>query len=249
LHSAATAGIRITPEFSQVRLRVDGLAVHRRPRYPQIADIAVVDVAVDGQAQIVISWVRRMPSAVTATLVVAAVATLIIGDAIAAAGAVSPPTSLPRSALGVPPGRAPAVVSTIFVWPLAGPPVVIGEFDPPAEPWLPGHRGVDLAALLDESVYAAGAGTVSFAGRVAGIGVVSITHADGLRTTYEPVAATVHAGDRVAIGTPIGRIDARLPHCAPGSVACLHWGLLRAGVYLDPLTLLGLGEVRLYPSP
>jgi murein DD-endopeptidase MepM/ murein hydrolase activator NlpD len=196
-----------------------------------------------------------MPSAVTATLVVAAVAWLIIGDAIAAVAAASPSTHWPISAagpisaVGAAAARAPAAVSTVFVWPLAGPPVVIGKFDPPAEPWLPGHRGVDLAAALEQSVYAAGAGTVSFAGRVAGIGVVSITHANGLRTTYEPVAATVHAGDRVAIGTAIGRIDARLSHCPPGSVACLHWGLIRAGVYLDPLTLLGLGEVRLYPSP
>jgi murein DD-endopeptidase MepM/ murein hydrolase activator NlpD len=249
LHSAATAGIRITPEFSQVRLRVAGLAIHRRPRYPQIADIAVADVAVDGKAQIVSSWVRRMPSAVTTTLVVAAVASVVVGDAIAAAGAVSPSTYLPISAVGAAPSRAPAVVSTVFVWPMAGPPVVIGKFDPPAEPWLPGHRGVDLAAALEESVYAAGTGTVTFAGRIGGTGVVSITHANGLRTTYEPVAATVHAGERVAIGTPIGRIDARLPHCAPGPAACLHWGLIRGGVYLDPLTLLGLGEVRLYPSP
>jgi murein DD-endopeptidase MepM/ murein hydrolase activator NlpD len=209
----------------------------------------VADVAVDGQAQIVTSWVRRMRSAVTATLIVAAVASVVVGDAVAAVAAVSPSMYLPISAVGAPSARAPAVVSTVFVWPLAGPPVVIGKFDPPAERWLPGHRGVDLAAALEESVYAAGAGTVSFAGRVGGIGVVSITHADGLRTTYEPVTATVHAGDRVAIGTPIGRIDARLPHCAPGSAACLHWGLIRAGVYLDPLTLLGLGEVRLYPSP
>jgi Membrane proteins related to metalloendopeptidases len=126
---------------------------------------------------------------------------------------------------------------------------VVGAFDPPAEPWLPGHRGVDLAATLGQSVYAAGAGTVSFAGRVGGIGVVSITHPDGLRTTYEPVAGSVHTGDRVAMGTPIGTIDARLAHCPPGPAACLHWGLIRGGAYLDPLILLGLGQVRLYPSP
>lgn len=170
---------------------------------------------------------------------------LVVGDPAGAAGAVPPPRAGGGST------RAPSVTpaAQVFVWPLAGAPVVIKAFDPPAEPWLPGHRGVDLAAALGQSVYAAGAGTVSFAGRVAGTGVVSITHPNGLRSTYEPVAASVHAGDRVAIGVPIGTIDARLSHCPSGPSACLHWGLIRGGVYLDPLMLLGIGQVRLYPSP
>jgi len=134
-----------------------------------------------------------------------------------------------------------------FRWPLDGPPRVVVAFDPPAQPWLPGHRGVDLAATPAQLVYAAGPGTVAFAGRVAGVGVVSIDHPDGLRTTYEPVDATVHAGDRVAAGTPIGRIGARIDGCPPDIAACLHWGLRHGDVYLDPLALLGLGRVRLLP--
>lgn len=174
-------------------------------------------------------------------------AAVVIADAATSWGAGSPR----MSQVGASVGRVPASASAtpIFVWPLAGVPVVIGAFDPPAEPWLPGHRGVDLAAAMGQRVYASGTGTISFAGRVGGIGVVSITHPGGLRTTYEPVMASVHAGDAVGIGTPIGTIGARLPHCAPGPAACLHWGLIRAGVYLDPLMLLGHGEVRLYPSP
>jgi murein DD-endopeptidase MepM/ murein hydrolase activator NlpD len=179
-------------------------------------------------------------------VILAAVVSMVIGDGIAAAGAVYPMPQV-RGGLTLAPFVAPA--PRVFVWPLAGTPTVVGAFDPPAEPWLPGHRGVDLAGTLGQRVYAAGAGMVSFAGRVAGIGVVSITHPDGLRTTYEPVTASVHTGDPVAIGTPIGTIDARLLHCAPGPSACLHWGLIRGGVYLDPLMLLGLGQVRLYPSP
>lgn len=221
--------------------------VHIRPRRPQIADVAVAVGAADGHAESVTSWVRPTPGAANAMVTLAAVVSLAIGDGIAAAGAVSPPMTLIHGGLTRPPFVAP--VPLVFVWPLAGAPTVVGAFDPPAEPWLPGHRGVDLAGTLDEPVYAAGAGTVSFAGRVAGIGAVSITHPDGLRTTYEPVTASVHTGDPVAIGTPIGTIDARLPHCAPGPTACLHWGLIRGGVYLDPLMLLGLGQVRLYPSP
>jgi murein DD-endopeptidase MepM/ murein hydrolase activator NlpD len=240
----ASTHIRITPEFSQAEAQGRaGRVIHMRPRHPQTADIAVAVRAVDGQAEIVTSGVRRMPGAANAMVILAAVVSLSIGDAIAAAGA------MPQVGSGV--TRAPlgTLAAPAFVWPLAGEPVVVRAFDPPAEPWLPGHRGVDLAGTLGQRVYAAGTGTVSFSGRVAGIGVVSITHPDGLRTTYEPVTASVHVGNPITIGTPIGTIDGRLPHCAPGPAACLHWGLIRAGMYLDPLMLLGLGQVRLYPSP
>ena len=74
----------------------------------------------------------------------------------------------------------------------------------------PGHRGVDLAARTGEPVLAAAAGTVAFAGSVAGRGVVSIDHG-AVRTTYEPVAAQVSAGQRVAAGQPIGRVAGGRP--------------------------------------
>ncbi|MFI5888823.1 murein hydrolase activator EnvC family protein [Actinoplanes sp. NPDC051513] len=125
------------------------------------------------------------------------------------------------------------------------PPRVVRRFDPPPRPWLAGHRGVDLAAAPSAEVVAAGAGTVVFAGEVAGRGVVSVAHPGGLRTTYEPVTATVAVGDRLALGDPIGRLAAGHPGCA--APACLHWGLRRDDLYLDPLALLGLGRVRLLP--
>jgi murein DD-endopeptidase MepM/ murein hydrolase activator NlpD len=119
------------------------------------------------------------------------------------------------------------------------------RFDPPAERWLAGHRGVDLAASPGAVVRAAGAGRVVFAGPVGGRQVVSIDHAGGLRTTYEPLVPSVHAGDLVAAGDPIGRLSGGHPGCP--LAACLHWGLRRGEVYLDPLALLGLGQVRLLP--
>ncbi|WP_433296961.1 murein hydrolase activator EnvC family protein [Actinoplanes sp. CA-030573] len=119
------------------------------------------------------------------------------------------------------------------------------RFDPPPQPWLAGHRGVDLAGAPSTVVRAAGAGTVVFAGTVAGRGVVSVAHAGGLRTTYEPVSATVAVGAHVARGDPLGLLDAGHPGCPAG--ACLHWGLRRGRLYLDPLVLLGLGRVRLLP--
>jgi murein DD-endopeptidase MepM/ murein hydrolase activator NlpD len=132
-----------------------------------------------------------------------------------------------------------------FRWPLDGVPVVVRRFDPPPQPWLPGHRGVDLAAAPGATVRAAGPGVVAFAGTVAGRGVVSVQHAGGLRTTYEPVEASVAAGAQVAAGAAIGSLVAGHPGCPVP--ACLHWGLRRGEVYLDPLALLGFGRMRLLP--
>jgi len=135
-------------------------------------------------------------------------------------------------------------------WPLRpAPDRVVRAFDPPAQPWLPGNRGVDLAGHAGQRVHAAGPGVVSFAGVIAHIGVVSVT-SGALRTTYEPLALRVHRGQTVAAGAVVGTLTLAGSHCLPA--ACLHWGLLRAGAdgdwaYLDPLALLGLEQVRLLP--
>ncbi|MCU7723711.1 M23 family metallopeptidase [Actinoplanes sp. KI2] len=131
-----------------------------------------------------------------------------------------------------------------YDWPVS-PAHLTRRFEPPPRPWLAGHRGVDLGSTAGAEVRAAGPGTVVFVGEVAGRGVVSIAHPGGLRTTYEPITATVAAGDQVAPGDPIGRLDAGHPGCP--AAACLHWGLRRGDAYLDPLALLGLGRVRLLP--
>lgn len=81
---------------------------------------------------------------------------------------------------------------------------------------------------------------MSFAGRVAGKGVVSVELLPGtgeppLRTTYEPVTATVEKDEEVAPGEVIGTVDATGSHC---TATCLHWGLRRGETYLNPLSLL-----------
>jgi Peptidase family M23 len=130
-------------------------------------------------------------------------------------------------------------------WPLRpAPPSVLRGFDPPAHPWEAGHRGVDLATAPGRRVYAAGPGRVSFARDLAGRGVVTVVHGR-LRTTYLPVRPSVREGQRVAAGTPIGVVEDVLGHC--GATPCLHWGLREGETYHDPLTLLGLGPVRLLP--
>jgi len=143
------------------------------------------------------------------------------------------------------PASARAAPASAWRWPLDGGPPVVRRFDPPAEPWLAGHRGVDLAAPPGATVHAAGAGTVVFAGLVAGRPVVSVEHAGGLRTTYEPVEPVVAAGQWVDAGAPLGTLRPGHPGCPVA--ACLHWGLRSGERYLDPLSLLGLGRVRLLP--
>ncbi|MBF6348896.1 M23 family metallopeptidase [Nocardia flavorosea] len=147
-------------------------------------------------------------------------------------------------------GTAPAAPGKPFTWPLRPRPAVERAFDPPAQDWLPGHRGVDLAGTTGQPVYAAGPGVVVFAGEVAGRPVVSIRHKGDLRTTYEPVRAEVTVGRRVTRDTPIGVLEAGHAGCA---TACLHWGVRREGSsrakreYLDPLGLLHLSPIRLKP--
>jgi murein DD-endopeptidase MepM/ murein hydrolase activator NlpD len=147
-------------------------------------------------------------------------------------------------AIAVPPLRAAPLAG--WSWPLVPvPDRVVRDFDPPAQPWLAGNRGIDLAGHAGERVLAAGPGVVSYAGTIAGVGVVSVT-TGALRTTYEPLHVAVRRGQVVASGTVLGRLTLAGSHCLPA--ACLHWGLLRGDAYLDPLALLGLEHVRLLPS-
>ena len=124
---------------------------------------------------------------------------------------------------------------TRYVWPTGGPVAVVEGFDPPAVVWGSGHRGVDLALAAGSPVRAAGAGRP----------VVSIDHAGGIRTTYEPVEASVSAGEAVSAGQVIGTL-------APGhrsdGVDALHWGA-RTGKksYINPLRLLRPPVIRLKP--
>ncbi|NUR99201.1 MAG: M23 family metallopeptidase [Kribbellaceae bacterium] len=129
-------------------------------------------------------------------------------------------------------------------WPLQPRHEVVRGFELPAKPWLPGHRGVDLLGRPGQPVLAATPGTVTYAGPLAGRGVVTITYG-ARRTTYEPVVADVPVGTSVRPGTVIGRLSAAGSHCLPRS--CLHWGLLEGKQYLNPLSLLPRPPIRLLP--
>ncbi|MBB5832072.1 murein hydrolase activator EnvC family protein [Brachybacterium aquaticum] len=123
-------------------------------------------------------------------------------------------------------------------WPLPPPHRVVAGFEAPAHRYGPGHRGIDVAAAAGTPVRAVEGGVVRFSGQLAGRGVVSVMHADGLISTFEPVTGQVAAGDAVTTGQLLGVMEgAERSHC-PGT-GCLHLGARRGAEYLDPMLLLG----------
>ncbi|MFC7466338.1 murein hydrolase activator EnvC family protein [Brachybacterium sp. GCM10030252] len=126
-----------------------------------------------------------------------------------------------------------------WMWPTPAPHDVVTPFDAPDTPYGPGHRGIDIAVTGEgAAVHAVDSGTVRFTGSVAGRPVVSVRHADGLISTYEPVAGEVVEGQTVRAGDVLGRITpgSTQSHCAQ---MCLHLGARRAQGYVDPMVLLG----------
>jgi murein DD-endopeptidase MepM/ murein hydrolase activator NlpD len=149
----------------------------------------------------------------------------------------------PLPALAEPAAAGATVAAPRWTAPVDG--AVTRAFEDPPHPYGPGHRGVDLGGAPGSPVVAAGDGMVVFAGWVAGRPVVSIDHPDGLRTTYEPVDASVGAGQAVVRGAVIGTLTPGHGGCPVE--ACLHWGVRRGETYLDPLTVLRPPRVRLLP--
>lgn len=149
---------------------------------------------------------------------------------------------LPTASGAVPEGSEQTV--PVGTWPLRPDPPVVHDFDPPASTYGAGHRGVDLLGEPGQVVRAALAGTVTYAGPLAGRGVVVVAHGS-TRTTYEPVESSVEVGQDVDLGDRLGTLQVAPSHCAPRT--CLHWGWIEGETYLDPLHLVGLGPVRLLP--
>lgn len=134
----------------------------------------------------------------------------------------------------------------LWEWPLPGRPRVARPFDPPEERWLPGHRGVDLIGLTSSPVLAVADGTVTYSGSIAGVGIVSVTHADGIRSTYQPVTDRVEQGQVVRTGDRLGWLGVWGSHCLIWS--CLHLGAVSGkDHYLDPLLFLQPWELTLLP--
>ena len=93
--------------------------------------------------------------------------------------------------VGWAPSAGGTAAAASWSWPVTG--VVTRPFAPPPHRYGAGHRGVDLLTAPGAPVRAAGAGRVSYAGLLAGRGVMVVVHG-ALRTTYEPVTAAVGLG-------------------------------------------------------
>lgn len=129
-------------------------------------------------------------------------------------------------------------------WPLADPQVV-RAFDGPSQPWLPGHRGVDLRAQEGTTLIAPVDGSIGFAGMVAGKSVVSIVHGDAT-LTFEPARTDLSIGMQVQRGKPFATVSHGSDHC-DGS--CVHWGMRRdARRYVDPAARTSARRIALKPT-
>jgi murein DD-endopeptidase MepM/ murein hydrolase activator NlpD len=140
-------------------------------------------------------------------------------------------------------GVAPAAQLGRWSWPVSGAHALARPYVAPAGPYGAGHRGIDIRSPATTQVLAPADGVVHFAGFVVDRPVLSIEHADGVLSSFEPVQTTLVVGDLVSRGQVIGTL---LPgHC---SSPCLHLGARVDGEYVNPLLFLGgVGWSVLYP--
>jgi len=97
-----------------------------------------------------------------------------------------------------------------------------------------GHWGVDWGLSEGTELHAAGPGTVSFVGTVAGNLTVTVDHGGGLRTSYSYLGmVAVEGGERVTESTTLGTSGP-----GHGSTA-LHFSVRLGARYVDPLTVIG----------
>ncbi|MEZ5281645.1 MAG: M23 family metallopeptidase [Acidimicrobiales bacterium] len=125
-----------------------------------------------------------------------------------------------------------------YQWPVVAP--IADPFRAPASPYGAGNRGIEFDTAPGTFVAAAGAGVVTFAGPVAGQRWVTISHPDGVRTSYGPLAEVL-----VATGRSVNRGE----HIATSS-SRLHVSARIGDAYVDPAVLFGaFVSVRLVPTP
>ncbi len=153
--------------------------------------------------------------------------------------AVAPIAGSVGLAAGLPAFAAAAAPEQVAYRPPTDGPV-LDPFRPPPRPWLAGNRGIEYRTVPGSALTAIGAGTVTFAGPVAGRTVISVQHPDGLRSSLTGVGALlVRAGDQVEGGQVVAAAE-----------ATVHLGVRRGETYIDPASLWGTdgrGVVFLVP--
>ncbi len=112
---------------------------------------------------------------------------------------------------------------------------VVDRFHLDDGPYGAGNRGWEYATAPGTVVRATAAGTVAFAGTVAGQRYVSVEHADGIRSTYSYLGSvTVVVGQAVTGGQALGTTG-----------TTFQIGFRRGDTYLDPAGLFGPQVARL----
>jgi murein DD-endopeptidase MepM/ murein hydrolase activator NlpD len=142
----------------------------------------------------------------------------------------------------------PPVIS--FQPPLEPPIKLINQYRQPNSDYSAGHRGVDYLVTMGQRVFAPADGQVWFSGKVVNRSLLSLSHAGGYLSEFEPLCSELKRGEVVFKGQEIGQVckaeASYVPHCA--SATCLHFSLRSFGSYLSPLVLIGeLNPSRLLP--
>ncbi|MCJ1712663.1 M23 family metallopeptidase [Curtobacterium sp. VKM Ac-2922] len=162
---------------------------------------------------------------------------LTISVATAVAVLVAAHTTAPSAATSAPLGAGARDVAP-WVWPTDSR-VVERPWEAPDSDYGAGHRGIDVGAALGTPAVAVDDGVVTFAGSVAGRGVVTIDHGSGLVSTLDSVEPSVTKGDTVSQGDAVGAVA--VGHC-PAVAPCLHLGARLDDRYVDPTPYLPAAE-------
>ena len=107
-----------------------------------------------------------------------------------------------------------------------------------------------LLVTMGQRVFAPADGQVWFSGKVVNRSLLSLSHAGGYLSEFEPLCSELKRGEVVFKGQEIGQVckaeASYVPHSA--SATCLHFSLRSFGSYLSPLVLIGeLNPSRLLP--
>lgn len=130
-----------------------------------------------------------------------------------------------------------------WLWPVEGEHTIRLDYQAPLTEFSRGHRGIDLVTENGAEIHAPAAGIITFAGVLAGRGVLSM-RVDSLLLSFEAVVPLVAEGDEVSRGQTIAQV-ASGSHCED----CLHMGVRRNGLYMSPLrflTRVSLANVELW---
>jgi murein DD-endopeptidase MepM/ murein hydrolase activator NlpD len=129
-------------------------------------------------------------------------------------------------------GGRPPVAPQLSSWPLAA--TTSERYGPRGDRF---HSGIDLPAAAGSAIIAAAPGRIAFAAEAAGGWgkLIAIAHRGRVRTLYAHLAQiTVQVGQRVTVGTVIGRVGTTGRATGPH----LHFEVRVRGAAVDPVDAL-----------